>query len=514
MYTSLRHIVSVLASCLLISAATAQSGRSYTPPVLDYLGSQLLSDTVVHDSIARGILVDGRDLEYFFYTPMYYHKEHKKEKAYTAFRRLLEVFPSAFYNPKYQAAIVESYGQTHHIDDIADELWSEIALNYDNPTFVQLPNLFFAELNRQKQYEQLLRQEETSNMILQANSPKDETKLSMDYRQETLLLSRHDRLEGESFFVAKKKDNIWLPFTKEPFITVIENTETAASIDASGRHVLFTQCMSRAWEPMGGGGCDLWFTSAVSDSTWSPAQKYRAGINTPQFEGLATFSTDGRVLYFTSDRPGGFGGRDIWYSEWNGKNWLEPQNAGSIINTPADEFSPYISEDGQALFYSKFEKGNSELYFYHNDSTASHKLPEPYNTVGDEISCQVNSRDRTLIVATNGHTNDKNFDLMIYPLEDKYLPDSTRTISGQMLTMSTLTPYYAEYSPELGFNTLEDPFKVTNVGNGWYFWDIVNTPPFKKIDVRNLVSLEQKMVILPIKSEYLSDRLIWNHLFL
>ncbi|MES2419480.1 MAG: OmpA family protein [Bacteroidota bacterium] len=69
--------------------------------------------------------------------------------------------------------------------------------------------------------------------------------------------------------------------------------------------------------------------------------------------GHATLSGDEQVLYFVSNRPGGFGGTDIWYCELQiDGTWGEPQNAGPNVNTPNDEMFPYISADGSLYFSS------------------------------------------------------------------------------------------------------------------------------------------------------------------
>ncbi len=64
-----------------------------------------------------------------------------------------------------------------------------------------------------------------------------------------------------------------------------------------------------------------------------------------------SLSADNNYLYFTSDMPGGFGGKDIWYCKRNGDGWDKPVNLGSDINTSGDEMFPYIRKD-ETLFYS------------------------------------------------------------------------------------------------------------------------------------------------------------------
>lgn len=76
-------------------------------------------------------------------------------------------------------------------------------------------------------------------------------------------------------------------------------------------------------------------------------------INTPYFEGRVSLSSDGTELFFVSDRPGGFGGTDIYKSKLNRKDeWTAPVNLGEQINTIYNEDSPFLHPDNQTLFFS------------------------------------------------------------------------------------------------------------------------------------------------------------------
>jgi hypothetical protein len=73
------------------------------------------------------------------------------------------------------------------------------------------------------------------------------------------------------------------------------------------------------------------------------------------FDGQPTISPDGLTLYFVSDRHGGEGGTDIWFttrSSINSTRWAEPQPLPAPINTPCDEISPSLSHDGKLLFFA------------------------------------------------------------------------------------------------------------------------------------------------------------------
>ncbi len=72
-------------------------------------------------------------------------------------------------------------------------------------------------------------------------------------------------------------------------------------------------------------------------------------------------SVDGNTLYFASDKPGGLGGTDIYYSSKSELGWEEPVNCGEEINTPGNEKFPYISNDGTLYFASDWHPGYGGL---------------------------------------------------------------------------------------------------------------------------------------------------------
>lgn len=86
---------------------------------------------------------------------------------------------------------------------------------------------------------------------------------------------------------------------------------------------------------------------------WSMPLKYGSNINSKYWEPSACLSRDGNTLYFVSDRPDGFGGRDIYRCVKlpNGQ-WSLAQNLGPNINTPYDEESPFMSADGVTFYFS------------------------------------------------------------------------------------------------------------------------------------------------------------------
>lgn len=131
-----------------------------------------------------------------------------------------------------------------------------------------------------------------------------------------------------------------------PPVSLSENINTirregASTISADGRHLIFTVCGER--------GCDL-FESRKTGNVWSVPKSLGAAINTPSWDAQPSLSADGRELYFVSDRPGGRGGYDIWYSQRDETGWTKAVNLSTPINTPFDEISPYIHVNNQTLY--------------------------------------------------------------------------------------------------------------------------------------------------------------------
>ncbi len=88
------------------------------------------------------------------------------------------------------------------------------------------------------------------------------------------------------------------------------------------------------------------------NNNWSSPKKLDNTINSIYKEKGGHFSNNGQVIYFASNRPGGYGGYDIYKSIKQGKEWLDPENLGENINTIYDEINPYIHVDHRTLYFS------------------------------------------------------------------------------------------------------------------------------------------------------------------
>ncbi|MBC7864364.1 MAG: PD40 domain-containing protein [Bacteroidia bacterium] len=125
---------------------------------------------------------------------------------------------------------------------------------------------------------------------------------------------------------------------------------------------------------------------------WSPLNKFGPQINSEHWEPSACFSPDGEMLYFVSNRPGGFGGRDIYRCKKNPSGgWFQAQNLGPKINTRWDEESPFVHPNGEDFFFSSqghSSMGGFDIMFSIMDSVGGFgdviPLPYPINTTDDD----------------------------------------------------------------------------------------------------------------------------------
>lgn len=94
------------------------------------------------------------------------------------------------------------------------------------------------------------------------------------------------------------------------------------------------------------------YYSELNGEKWTLIRKLNSNINSTSWESHACISPEGDKIYFTSSRKGGFGGLDIYVSKLEAGEWGPAENLGPTINTPFDEETPYVLEDGKTIFFS------------------------------------------------------------------------------------------------------------------------------------------------------------------
>lgn len=157
------------------------------------------------------------------------------------------------------------------------------------------------------------------------------------------------------------------------------------------------------------GSYELYFTSYASGTRPGPQESNiyysrkqgeswtipvpLSGINSDFHDRMPSISPDGKFLYFSSNRPGGYGKDDIWRSEYDSKSglWGEPENLGDTVNSEGSEISPSIHVDGITLYFSSNRAGgvgNYDIYVTQFLLQGKWKKPQnlgtPYNSRQDD----------------------------------------------------------------------------------------------------------------------------------
>lgn len=191
-----------------------------------------------------------------------------------------------------------------------------------------------------------------------------------------------------------------------------------------------------------------------------PANK----INTKDFEHGATMNAEGTVIYFSSNRPGGYGGFDIYTIKKDADgNWGEVENAGSVINTELDENFPNLSKDGSSLYFSSTGHrgfGGFDLYEGIYNSAENtwgfvKNLGVPINTPYDEMSISWEEEGKVGYIATNRKEGFGKLDIYritIYPDAQSTIVQGTIMIG----TRSNSEPYSDAFNKV--FVTLYDEY--------------------------------------------------------
>ena len=194
----------------------------------------------------------------------------------------------------------------------------------------------------------------------------------------------------EDIYFSEKKLNVWTePVLVQDLINVQENS--SCIFLSSDAQMMYLSMVNN--DPKVGNIGRGIYESKLVGNHWTDPQFLNERINSKFWETYASLDVYSNLLFFVSDREGGFGGKDIWFMKKlpNGE-WAEPQNLGEPINSEYDEESPYLHPDGKTLYFSS--KGHKVMGGYdifkstlQNDMTwsAPENMGYPVNTVADDL---------------------------------------------------------------------------------------------------------------------------------
>ena len=264
------------------------------------------------------------------------------------------------------------------------------------------------------------------------------------------------------YFCQGYDDGWWDEAQKFPEPVNSRCNEGSACISNDGNTIFFARC--RIEQELLDcsdciGSCDI-YTSTKKNDKWSKPENLGKHVNTIAWESHPSLSVSEDTLFFASNRPGGFGLSDIWFTHRNSRGkWSKAENMGPVINTIGNEFSPYASKtdpvfyfssNGQVLNFGDIDNKKVDrtldIYKVHERDG---KWLEPKNIgplvngAEDEYYFTIDSKSEKLYYArTEEHSKDKlQTDLFSFPVPMGAQPTATVRLKGTLTDKETGVPY-------------------------------------------------------------------------
>lgn len=397
-------------------------------------------------------------LEYDFYHDTYrsnvylynyaraFHLNHQFEKAITYYKDFLSLLNTR-YSKKYndvkkfvirqiemcQNGLILLQYPVHHVE--IKNMGGKINSEYDD--IVPLLDL------------------EEHVLVFTSRRPHDDTtqKQRMDLDYEYM---------EDIYMSVKDDDNKWnKPFRINDEVNT-KHHDAGVGLSASGCHLFI-------YRNNNVGSGNLYETHINDLGEWSSPLKMSEGINTKYTESHATISADGMRLFFTSNRPG-IGKTDIYFTEKvlnSDTLWTKPILLDSMINTTESEESPFLSHDGNTLYFSSkghnsiggFDIFKSEYNPITKKWSKAENLGYPINTADNDVSF-VWTRNGTHAYFSSHHDDSYGeHDLYLMTIDTTYVPN-------QCNAAAYFLNHTKKHIPSIGNDTLLITTKMDTLFTG------------------------------------------------
>lgn len=294
------------------------------------------------------------------------------------------------------------------------------------------------------------------------NSNKKEASVGMHPNGKMLLVYREDNGVGNLYYSDLIDSNVWSPLKKFPEPINTEHNESHATISADGRVMYFTSD-----RPGGYGGLDIYMSRLSRDGVWGTAINLGPQVNSRFHEESPHLQANSNLIYFSSNRPGGMGGFDVYRGEILQDSIVtNVQNIGYPINTPFDDLFFKTTLDGGRAYYSTAcTSTNGEFDLQIIDLKDTRLFP---NVIVEGLV--IHETDDTL----------RNKKLYVFNLTTKRITDSTITDSKSGLFQANLhskNTYLLSVTYD-GFVYYSKPFEISEYFADYTFQNTITLHPF------------------------------------
>ncbi len=267
------------------------------------------------------------------------------------------------------------------------------------------------------------------------NTEQPETFPSLNAEENRIFFGRINQRQ-EDIYLAEKLDGVWSAPKRIDFST--GQNESTQSISSDGKTIVFSACQRAD----GLGSCDLYWTKEV-DGKWLEPKNMGSTINSPSWESQPCLAEDGKELYFSSNRPGGVGGKDLYRARFLNGQWETPQNLGAIVNSSGDEGAPFLHYSGKELYFMSNGHpgmGQQDIFLARRnlgDWDSIYHLPPPINSHLEEVSLITNIQGNRAYYAREKEYYTSYFrdmDLFSFELPEEYRPTQSIYLKGKVVS--------------------------------------------------------------------------------
>ena len=212
------------------------------------------------------------------------------------------------------------------------------------------------------------------------------------------------------------------------------NNEGGATLTADNKTMYFTICKQESDYL----NCDIWYSQWVKGQ-WTELKNAGPNINSKNYwDSQPSISSDGKMIFFASNRPNGLGEIDIYMCEKNDKGeWGPPQNLGNSINTQGSEKSPFFHSDGQTLYFSSnghMGYGGYDIFFSKRGKDGKWSTPKnigyPINSENDDLGFFVSTDGQKGYFASDKLKGNGGWDIYSFDLYKEARPEKVLFLSG------------------------------------------------------------------------------------
>jgi outer membrane protein OmpA-like peptidoglycan-associated protein/tetratricopeptide (TPR) repeat protein len=431
---------------------------------IDFLNASLIKDSNFTDS-------------YISLFQAYLEIKDKK-KAIDAFEKAIpkDSLSCLPYFVKYATAYA-SIGDYKKADAILKSIFTNLP-SYLRPSYYQLNNFCEYALSHPA---------DTTVKVVNAgeniNSEDAEYFPTVTVQDSILIFMRRNGISREDFFFSKISPTGLSKAAPLSDHLNLTDKKGAPSL-SSDLHTLY---FSAEYLHLGFGRYDI-YSVTKSDSGWTNPINLGPNVNSDWWESAPSISPDGSALYFCSNRPGGYGGIDIYVSYKN-KNgfWGKAVNLGPTINTAGDEQTPFIHADNNSLYFASNGwpgYGGSDLFVAHKKLDGTWCKPinlgAPINTNDNEASIAISSNGVDGYIASDRPDSRGNLDIYKINLPEAARANKTYYFNGfirDAITMNALSG-----SVKLSDNNDSSKYMMLNVDNTGKF--VLALPYFDSLGIQ------------------------------